>query len=326
MFITNELTPAEILAELIKGRRTSVGATRRFVKLKHDKDLVPHFTEQIDSILDVYKAYEMDAHDIQGIRDDGVDLLLRFDHDDVQRRVGLQIKSNDEFDQWAKKKLNMVEKLKAQYSAARENARVDYYYVLICADDRAHRKRVRTVCSEFKNFRHCTVIEPRDALGFYDMSPRDLMVRTTRLLCDTDVILRQALREADSVEADVAFFLTSLVCHAFFRGTCVEEENLVELWSQWSELAENGAKPNDHMADIFENLVDDGVLEFDRDRYVIDTAQLPSGLCALFFDLRVRKLESDTNIRDYIVGLLELKDRAISELEEDNEELDVDDE
>jgi hypothetical protein len=99
MFITNELTPAEVLAELVKGRRSAAASTEEFEALRHDKDLVPRFASHINSILDVYKAYRMDAHDIQGMRDDGVDVLLRFEHNDVECRVGFQIKSNEEFNQ-----------------------------------------------------------------------------------------------------------------------------------------------------------------------------------------------------------------------------------
>ena len=322
MFITNELTPAEVLAELLKGRRTSAEATGRFNALRHDKDLVPSFGAHIHSILDVYKAYRTDVHDIQSIRDDGVDVLLRFEHDGVEHRAGLQIKSNAEFEEWANKKLNVVEKLKAQYSAAKENARVDDYYVVLCADDRAHRRRIRTLCSELKNYRGCTVIEPRDALGFYEMSDLDLMVRTTRLLCNTDTILRMALSEADAEEPAAAFILASLVCHAFEGGLHVDETNLFELWSDWSELGDGTAASDDRLADVTQKLLDDRVLEHDDDNYAIDVTRLPVPLCALFFDLLVRNLATGANIRDYIVGLLELRDRASSELADHDIEAD----
>lgn len=325
MFITNELTPAEIFAELIKGRRSSAEATKRFEALRHDKNLVPRFAEHIDSILDVYRAYRIDAHDIQSLRDDGVDVFLRFEQASEEHRVGLQIKSNDEFNQWANKKLGLIETLKAQYSAATANARVNDYYIVLCVDDVAHRKRVRMVCSELKNFPNCTIVEPRDALGFFDMSEQDLIIRTTRLLCNTDIILREALNEADSEEADDAFFLVSLVCHVFTRGSRISETICREFWSDWLKLAGDGAKSSKHMEDVIQKLSSDGVLVYNGGDYCIDPSLLPAPICALYFDLRVRNLAHDANVRDYIAGLLELRDRAISELVEHDDEVDDED-
>ena len=313
MFITNELSPAEVLAELLKGRRLSVEATERFRALRHDKHLVPHFTAHIDFILEVYKAYRTDAHDIQGIRDDGIDVLLHYELHGVQSRVDLQIKSNDEFDQWANKKLNMLEKLKAQYSAAKENVRVDDYYIFLCCDDRVHRRRIRMICSELKNYGRCTAIEPRDAFGFYHLSGLDLVVRTTRVLCNTDVILRAALNEADAEEPDVAFFLISLVCHAFRRGPRINEATFSDLWSDWWKIVERSVRPNNRFSALTQALIGTGVLEEFGVDYVVDITQLPPGLCALFFDLQVRDLAPDGNIRDYMVGLLDIRDRALAE-------------
>lgn len=312
MFITNELTPTEVLAELLKGRRASSLATERFGALRHDRDLVPRFASNVDVILDVYKAYRTDVHDIQGIRDDGVDVLLRFDREGHSSRVGLQIKSNDEFDQWEKKKLNMVEKLKAQYSAAMENARIDDYYVVICADDIAHRKRIRTVCSELKNYRGCTIIEPRDALGFFDMSDLDLLVRTTRLLCSSDTILRTALDEADAQEPDVVYFLSSLVNHAFQQGLTIDDSYLFNLWYDWKDFVGEDVTTNDRLTIITQNLLSTGIIKYDGSDYLIDVTRLPVPLSALYFDLKVRNLESDGNIDGYMLGLLEIKDRMLS--------------
>jgi hypothetical protein len=205
----------------------------------------------------------------------------------------------------------MIEKLKAQYSAAKENARVDDYYVIPRADDQVHRKRVRSICSELKNYRGCTVIEPRDAFGFFQMSGLELVIRTTRLLCNSDTILRAALAEMDSEEPATAFFIVSLVCHAFERGVNVSPPNLRECWSDWSDLVGSQV---DQLANVISALSNDRILEYDGSGYVIDVTQLSHSICALFFDLRVRNLANDAETRDYIVGLLDLRDRATAEL------------
>ena len=101
MLITHELDPGEMLAEILKGRRGRSADTERLASLRHDRDLCPRVHNRIKAMLDVYAAYRQDAHDIQGLRDEGVDILLKYrDRDDNEHLAGVQIKSHAEFDEW----------------------------------------------------------------------------------------------------------------------------------------------------------------------------------------------------------------------------------
>lgn len=280
MFITDELNPGELLAELLKGRRVSSDDTAEFAALRHDRDLCPGFKTRLSAMLDVYAAYRQDAHDIQGMRDDGVDVLLTYrDADGMDRRAGLQIKSDDEFDKWASKKLELMMKLKGQYASAMQNARIDDYYVVLCVDETKHRKRIRMLASELKNFGHCTIIEPREAMGFLDMTETAVVARTTRLLCRDDKVLNAAIAEADREEPDVAYFMVALVCRAMEGRGEVADEDLAVLWSDWCEL-HAGATGDSRLGRVVSELTGSGVLDESLPAYKIQIENLPVAICA----------------------------------------------
>ncbi len=116
MFITNQLTPAETLSELLNLKGYSKADTERFRKLRHNDHLCPGFRERVDGVLDAYKSHRTDVHDIQGPRDEGVDVLLTYAFDG-EHRVGLQVKSFDEIEAWrTKRDKEFVQRLKAQHA------------------------------------------------------------------------------------------------------------------------------------------------------------------------------------------------------------------
>lgn len=99
MFITDDISPAALLAELLALRTRSSEQTARFRGLQHNRDLCPKFADRIDAMLDVYKRHRTDVHDIQGVRDSGVDVLLQFKtEDDSLHKVGIQLKSFQEIE------------------------------------------------------------------------------------------------------------------------------------------------------------------------------------------------------------------------------------
>lgn len=324
MFITHEMDAGEMLAEHLKGRRVSPAATAAFADLRHDRDLCPHIADQVNTMLGVYRAYGQEVHDIQSFRDDGVDVLLRYeDKDGQERKVGLQIKSEEEFRQWEVKKLPLIQILKGQAAQAVANIRLDAFYVVLCVDAIRHRQRIRNVCSELKNFSPCEIIEPTDALGFYQMAPMDLWARTTRMLCHRDVVLRAAASESDAMAPDVAFFTITFLCQAFGGSLHVDDARLFDIWNEWEEFAGAAAGDQDRLSDILWELNGDGILggEVGED-FTIQISLLPQALSALYFDLKVRSPDSFSHLAGHIIGLVELADRLVDD--EDAEEDDDD--
>jgi hypothetical protein len=103
------------------------------------------------------------------------------------------------------------------------------------------------------------------------------------------------------------------MCHAFEKGTDVIQTTLFGLWSDWSQLLGETPRSRSSVADVIQTLVGNGILKETGASYAIDVTCLPTPLCALFFDVRVRNIVSGVNIRDFIVSLLAIKDRAYSE-------------
>ncbi|EZP68030.1 hypothetical protein BV97_05671 [Novosphingobium resinovorum] len=325
MFITNALNPGEMLAELLKGGpRVSAAATAEFADLRHDRDLCPGFADLLKTMLGVYKAYGHEVHDIQSFRDDGVDVVMRYEDKDGRERVaGLQIKSEDEFRRWEKKEYSLINTLKGQQATAKSNVSVDEYYVILCVDATQHRTRIRTLCSELKNFRPCEIIEPEDVLNFFRTDGLALWARVTRILCSGDRILDRAETEVENLKPDVAFFLVTLVCEALDGKMQVDDQRLVELWSEWEEFAGDRAGPDDRLSHILWSLTNDAILSGgDSGFYTVSVGDLPKGLCALFFDLKVRSADLWFQPRDHIVSLLQLRD----DLAEDEDDEDDDEE
>lgn len=324
MFITHEMDAGEMLAEHLKGRRVSPTATAAFADLRHDRDLCPHIANQVNTMLGVYRAYGQEVHDIQSFRDDGVDVLLVYeDKDGEERKVGLQIKSEDEFRQWEAKKLALIQILKGQAAQAVANVRLDAFYIVLCVDAVRHRQRIRNVCSELKNFSQCEIIEPIDALGFYQMEPMDLWARTTRMLCNRDVVLRRATSESDARSPDVAFFTITLLCQAFEGFLHVDDARLFDIWNEWAEFAGVAAGGQDRLSDILWELNSDGVLggEVGED-YTIQINRLPQALSALYFDLKVRS-DGFGSLTNHIIGLVELAARLVDDESSEEDDDDV---
>ncbi len=321
MFITDELNPGELLAELMKGRRVTPEATGRFARLKHDKDLCPKFSLQVNTMLDVYRAYGHEAHDIQGFSDDGVDVLLKYeDRNGQSRRAGIQIKSEDEFVQWERKTLPLISKLKAQHGEAVANVGVDEFYIVPCVDAVKHQSRIRTLCSQLKNFKPCTIIEPTDALGLFEMDGMEIWARSTRLLCAHDKVLTSAIDELDAEAPDTAFFLVALVCQAFGGDLQVKTTDLTDLWSEWEDFAGEAAGRSERVSDILATLQDAGVLKYVGWDYELAVDRLPTALCALYFDQKVRALDVRSELRHHLLSLVALADRLEPEVEEDDED------
>lgn len=313
MFITNELNPGEMLAELLKGRRVDAASTKEFSNYRHDQDLCPRFERQVSMMLDVYRAYGQEVSDIQSMRDDGIDVLLRYENRAGEARTAaLQIKSDHEFDLWEGKKLQVSQILKAQYATAISNVRVDDFYVLLCVDSEKHKSRIRTLSSETKSFQKCHIVSPEDLLDFFNMSEIDLWGRTTRLLCHNDTVLKKATEELDAEEVDVAFFLIRLVCRIFEgRNSALTDDVLFDWWTDWLIFCENEEDESERLADVVSHFSNAGIFDYDGG-YHVRVEALPAGLCALYFDLRVRLADIHADIESQIRSLIELKDRVIA--------------
>lgn len=80
--------------------------------------------------------------------------------------------------------------MKAQYTAAMQNLKVDDYYLLLCTDEIEHEQQIRLICSELKQFERLKIVLPRQALAFFDMHDFRVRAYVTRILWNTTGCLR----------------------------------------------------------------------------------------------------------------------------------------
>ncbi|NQE65306.1 hypothetical protein [Caulobacter sp. RHG1] len=306
MRITNPLSPIEIFTELLRRNAVTDSETVQFKNFKHDKDLCPSFTEILEGVLGVFGSYHTDVHDIQGFSDEGIDVLLRYRADDGEHKIGLQIKSYDEFELWAKEKLDVLKTLKAQYATAMHTVRTEEYFVVLCTDAAKHRGRIRSITSALKTFANCTIVKPKEALGLLQLGGLDTFIQATRLICQDD----RTLQAAESYVADMppaqAYAVIALVCGAFENGPDLDERDIVEFLREWEETFHAPRLDAHEEVDIIDDLVTEQMIGYADGVYRIDVRRLPEQICALYFDQKVLGTRTDRSFRIRLAKLLDL--------------------
>jgi hypothetical protein len=243
-------------------------------------------------MLDAYMSHRTDVHDTQGPRDEGVDVMLNYEdegyEDEGRHRLGLQIKSYHEIQQWAKgRNKSFLLTLKAQYTSAIHNAKVDDYYLLLCTDEDEHEAQIRLICSELKQFERLKIVRPRQALAFYEMSDVEVRALVTRILCQHDTVLGAALESIDGMPKDRAYLTLALICRAFQGDMNVSQDDLMMMHQDWLGIDPDSDPNGNRIADLAQELQGDGLTMTDAD-FEIDISSLPVPLCAMYFDQRQR--------------------------------------
>ncbi|MGZ2454207.1 hypothetical protein ACVIRO_007024 [Rhizobium ruizarguesonis] len=305
MFITNALSPAETLAEILQKNCSTIDDTAWFKTKKHDADLCPMFESLGVQILRAYKANRAGCHDIQGMRDDGVDVLLKYDSEDGATKVGLQIKSYPEFRDWASKKdKTFMKTLKSQYTEAMQNVGVEHYFLILCTDAHEHRKQIRMISAEIKNFADLTIVKPEQVRGFTLLSHWELQATVTRLLCQDDPVLNAA-RACFSDTATLDDYMTlDLLCRAFGGANePIDGGDIEAIAERWAELV-GGVRVMDELDGALGFMESSGYLRYVGESYAIVPEEFPDALCAVYFDLRARNGLSADDALAYLVPLL----------------------
>jgi len=67
-----------LIYDFVFYRRSNLADTEWFIDKKHNSFLIPEFDLKISSIVDSFEKYRHISYDTQGIRDRGIDILLRY--------------------------------------------------------------------------------------------------------------------------------------------------------------------------------------------------------------------------------------------------------
>jgi len=216
-----------VLTELLFYRRSSMAATRQFSDWGHNEDLCPRLEAQLNEIRGCFLKHQAIAYDVQGFHDLGTDVLLRYrpsdaDDQDELRYISFQVKSNDDL-----KARDYLKDLRSQAIQVCNEypTTLDQYYILLCADARLHRDRIREIKKSFSNMKKVLVVDPVHSLTFLRLgSPRIASV-VDRLLKEEDDVLKQAVAAVEDMSPTQAGIFVAAIAQA----TLTEIRNSVDL-------------------------------------------------------------------------------------------------
>lgn len=281
MYITAKIHPIDLLTDLMSRRSYAEDDTAQFNKVKHNSDLCPRFTEHAKRVISDYEKHRSNIHDIQGLSDLGVDVMVSFKTDDGEKRVGLQIKSYHDFKTWwgVKGATGFMEKLQSQYAQARNRGRVDLWYLMLCTDEVEHRDALRHVRSEFTHYKDVKIIDPIEALSFYKMTEMDIDVAVSRRLSSDDYVRVKAEECLLGYPEPIRKLVIELTCRALDGEVHISDD---EAFALLADVDEN-ADAADTLSALEDLLNPDG----DVGGYSINVDHVPA-LAATYFDQRVR--------------------------------------
>lgn len=305
MRITNDdYTPIELLSELTSRSTSHCAEPESFFKgekKKHDW-LVDAWASRIDEILNCFKRYGTLVAETQSIRDQGVDVYLEFEAKGKQHRVGFQIKSalEVERDKGFDPKHSLVGALKRQAFEASFSSKFDEWWIVPCFDHIKHVKVIQQINAELImgsppiNGMQIKLLEPRSAASFLSKNNGAIDALCTRLLCREDEVLQASRSELMKLNDFQRNCVLELIWPALAGEVSVSQRDLFDMVEDLDELAD----------DCYA-LEASGFLEADDgEGYVVKPYSFP-GLCALYFEGRVRHEMSHMDSAEFATRMLE---------------------
>lgn len=291
MFITNKATAGELLSQLITRGGSKPNSKDGFKGKAHNVDLCPAFESRVEAILTSFSRHRASAQDIQGFRDNGADILFRFeDEAGGMNAVALQVKSYSEIEadiKRRKEEASMVSVLKSQRTDAQSKHRVSKFYILLCGDSDKHRDVVRKVRAEFTSLDDVSILTPEQAWAFYNLEDSEIAAYCTRVLCKGDYVLKQVDEEfAEASDEYRRIVLGTVVATLEGREAFrLDELTAFAANSDLNDFSESFESSFEEATQqlMFERYIDTD----DGEMFTCSPDEYPA-VCALYFDLRVR--------------------------------------
>jgi hypothetical protein len=248
-----------ILEELLRYKRSKLAETTWFEDKKHDRFLCVKTEDRLNEILDFFLKYQSITHMIQGLRDQGTDVVLQYstkaDSSD-QKKISIQIKSYDDIE-----KGGHLKDLKAGFFDAKSKYgdSLERYYIILCTNQEKHNTQVKNIIIDFSNEELVRVIEPRDALFFFRMKEEIVSATVDHYLMDDDFVRKQAKKEVVQLtKLEFAIILSVMVSLIEDRSTKLSQESiLATAMPRLKELSEThffGRSINEEIIKTFESL------------------------------------------------------------------------
>lgn len=222
-----------VLDELLRFRQAALDETVEFKTLKHNADLCPKVERQLNAFLDCSVKYYRVAYDVQGLRDRGTDVVLRYEVDEKQRFISLQIKSYDDL-----KEPGALTKLKAQvFEVMGEYGdRLEHFFLLLCTDGKEHADALRFIKKDFSPYPWVTVVDPTYAWTFLRLSARRIDAVVEAILKQDDAVFAAARRiVAERVPLELAILFVLVKESVWGEASSVSAEELLATpFIQWA--------------------------------------------------------------------------------------------
>lgn len=284
------MTPLAILEELLRYRSVKPVETEWLSTFSHDK-LCVEVQEKVEILLDSFEKYRHIAYNIQGPRDNGVDILLKVTHqeDEPERFVGLQVKSYRELED---RENGLSQKLKAGWVDAENHygEKLWRYYVLLFGDAVMHAKRVAAITCEFAPSKRIRVIGPRNLTAFLKLSAASVSALVDRHLSAEDFVRKKARLECSHYSEKELYFLLSCICWALENSSDILPSDFFECDGRMQDVdARFGVGSVAHCRDSASDAELEVILRPHSVRIRIEHFEATR---ALYFDLQVRYGES----------------------------------
>lgn len=321
MRITNDsYSPIQLLAEVIARPGVSSKDTAEFNKPDYNNHnwLTERWSAKLEVILQCFKRYKTLTAETQCLQDKGVDVLLKYERDgESDAKIGFQIKSNQEADRDRQKgvtakggagdillkktaaqrseRVTMLGTLKRQAFEAQE-WNLTEWWVVPCFSYAEHRGLIAAINTELTKSEHrkgIRVVNPIQAFTFLTMPDDEIMALCSRFLCADDEVLRAALKELNSLSPmERAIVLETLGPALEGKRHCSQDD----IFSIVSDYIDEGIEIHDAV-DRLEGI---SYLSIEgSDDFVVSPTAL-TGVCALYFEARVRHERSPGGATRYI--------------------------
>lgn len=289
----------KIVFDLITSGNTADGSTKKFEDLKHNDDLLPMIQEKLELILDYFYKYREIVYDVQGIRDHGVDMVLKYTQDDEPRKIGFQIKSFDDIEAegWQKTLKSQMYEAHTYHSNGMED-----FYILFCTNIIKHKDKIRNATADIvANNQFIThSITPNKVLHFLNLHNAEIGAYIKRRLSLHDHVFAEAVDNLDQCTLLEGALIIDLLVEIYINRSDVLDENLlnssvaidvIDTYSIKDQLLENAAL----------NVLNKGF--FHQETYsgkLSIQSYNTQAIGALAYDAKVRYGYDDDEIKSYL--------------------------
>ena len=219
----------ELIFEILSMKTCDEKDTEIFKKLKHNNDLAPKYKENFQQLAQSIDSYYNDCYDIQGVKDDGVDVLLKYRFEGAEHKIGFQIKSYDDL-----KDKNWLKNLKAQLFEAQGIWKTEDLYVVLCTDAIEHKDKLRNAIAEIEKSSNCKIhiVQPENALTFYNYNSMDIFLNIYDFFHENDSSLQKARQCVQSLNKKELKFLIHVIVKQFInheKGISLDDTGIPEI-------------------------------------------------------------------------------------------------